>query len=69
MLCIKCQTPIPQERLEILPSTTTCVNCSTVKAVVGFMIYNHKTAGTAILVNPEDSETLRQAKRANRRAR
>lgn len=67
--CEKCGNEIPAERLEVLPNTTTCVGCSTVKAVIGFMVFDHKTGGTPILVNPDDKETLRQAQRANRRAR
>ena len=67
--CEKCGTEIPAERLECLPNTKTCVECSTVKKVVGFMVFDHKTGGTPILVNPDDKETLRQAQRANRRAR
>lgn len=31
--CWKCGKPIPEERLKILPTTTTCVNCSTVRPV------------------------------------
>ena len=29
MNCKKCNSPIPQKRLEILPHTKVCVNCST----------------------------------------
>jgi hypothetical protein len=29
MNCIKCNLKIPPKRLEILPGTKTCVNCST----------------------------------------
>ncbi len=29
VLCEKCNKPIPEERLEILPDTKTCVSCST----------------------------------------
>ena len=29
MICIKCENEIPPKRLEILPNTKTCVNCST----------------------------------------
>jgi thiazole synthase ThiGH ThiG subunit len=29
MNCIKCNQKIPPKRLEILPNTKTCVNCST----------------------------------------
>lgn len=33
--CYHCQNEIPAERLEILPDTDTCVNCSKVKPVIG----------------------------------
>lgn len=32
MKCVKCNEDIPPKRLEILPNTKTCVNCSTVGA-------------------------------------
>jgi Zn finger protein HypA/HybF involved in hydrogenase expression len=36
MNCTNCNNPIPEERLEALPNTKTCVSCSSVqkKAVV-----------------------------------
>jgi hypothetical protein len=67
--CENCGTEIPTERLEVLPDTKTCVSCSTVRAKVGFMVYGHKTAGTAVFVDPSDTETLRLAKRGNARSR
>lgn len=33
MLCNKCGKLIPQERLEILPNTQTCVDCSEEQSV------------------------------------
>lgn len=30
MNCVCCKQPIPEERLEALPDTTTCVRCSRV---------------------------------------
>ena len=33
--CIKCGKEIPPKRIEILPNTKTCVNCSTTGAYVG----------------------------------
>lgn len=35
MNCIKCNIKIPPKRLEILPGTKTCVNCSTESAKRG----------------------------------
>jgi len=35
MNCIKCDIEIPPKRLEILPGTKTCVNCSTESAKRG----------------------------------
>ena len=35
--CYHCNTEIPAERLEILPNTDTCVNCSRVKPVMGIV--------------------------------
>ncbi len=34
-LCEGCGTPIPEARVEALPNTTTCVNCSSVLPVHG----------------------------------
>lgn len=38
MNCIKCGNPIPPKRLEILPYTKTCVNCSTDSKLIGVPI-------------------------------
>lgn len=68
-ICESCGYEIPTERLEVLPSTRTCVSCSKEPKKVGFMVFDHKTGGTPVFINPNDQEALRQAKRANRRAR
>ena len=68
MNCINCKTQIDSERLEVLPHTTTCATCSTTERATGYMVYNHKTAGSLVII-PNDPETQRIAKRANRRAR
>jgi hypothetical protein len=67
--CIKCNTEIPVERLEAIPGTLTCVKCSDVGDIMGFMVFDHKTAPYVIMVNKNNKEAVRQAKRANRRAR
>jgi hypothetical protein len=68
MLCEKCKCLIPSERLEILPDTKTCVNCSEVQKVTGFMEYGHKTAGYLVMM-PDDPEQRRLAERAFKRER
>lgn len=69
MKCSICSSDIPEERLEILPYTKTCVGCSTEQKKVGFMAFDHKTAPTLVTVDPSNKEGLRQAKRAFRRSR
>jgi len=65
--CDKCGAVIPPERLEIVPGTKHCVGCSDVKARRGFMESGHaKGTGSEItIVDGEDAESLRRAKRAN----
>ncbi len=68
-LCSKCDCVIPEERLEILPHTTTCVKCSKEKRKLVFHVYDHKTAPSLVVIDGNDREAIRLAKRANRRAR
>lgn len=42
MNCIKCNQKIPPKRLEILPGTKTCVNCSTESAKRGVPVMRGK---------------------------
>ncbi len=67
--CESCNIVIPKGRLEALPRTTSCVNCSRVKAPVGFMDWYHKTAPELVIIAADDTENLRRAERVNRRAR
>ena len=67
--CTKCGVVIPIERLEALPNTEECVNCSSVQKVVGFMDFGHKTGGEFVAVDPSNKENLRRAQRINERAR
>jgi hypothetical protein len=55
--------------LDVLPNTTTCVACSSVKPMVGFMDWSHKTAPELVMVSSADTENLRRAQRINARAR
>ncbi len=68
-LCFRCKCVIPNERLEVLPETQTCTQCSTVQGYVGAMVYDHKTAGRVVFVRPEDKEAVTTLKRFVKRAR
>jgi len=69
--CEKCGTPIPAERLEALPDTTTCVNCSNVGIVLGFMTptASKGCAPELQMVHSSNPEAVRQALRAHNRSR
>lgn len=72
--CKICSHEIPQARLDVLPDTELCVKCSEKhgpKPVHGFMVSNHSkgTAPVMIAVDPDDTESMRQAVRAYRRQR
>jgi len=41
--CTSCDQPIPEGRLKILPSATTCVKCSTEEKWSGGHVIHHKT--------------------------
>ena len=68
MKCVKCDHDIPRERLEAIPGVDTCVRCSETSKKIGFPVFSHKTAPSLMFV-PNNPESLRQAQRANRRAR
>lgn len=70
--CRKCKGEIPVERLDFLleyKKALTCIKCSNEGSVSGFMDYGHKTAPQLVLVPNDNTEALRIAKRAFRRAR
>jgi hypothetical protein len=69
--CEVCGEEIPAGRLEALPDTRTCVKHSTVKGYVGYMVsdFSKGTAPALVMVDPDDEEAMRRAKRANRRNR
>lgn len=43
MNCFKCNNPIPEARIKAIPTTKTCVKCSSVQAVAGFNVVTSKT--------------------------
>lgn len=67
--CKVCGKSIPQERLEALPDTTTCVEHSNATARVGFMSFAHKTAPSLVMLDAEDTEAVRLARNAFLRKR
>lgn len=67
--CARCRNIIPQERLDVLPDTHTCVSCSGVQKYVGAMIYDHKTAGRLEFVRPENKEAVHTLARFVNRGR
>jgi hypothetical protein len=68
-LCFKCKCVIPSERLEVLPETHTCKDCSTVQGYVGCTIYTSKTTPQLVYVRPENAEAVETLKREYNRAR
>lgn len=78
MTCCKCQRPIPVERIDAFAEmgrlVSTCVDCSDEEPVATFMVFGHKTGGSVVVIpnrpdGTRDPEAVRQAQRANRRAR
>lgn len=65
----RCGAVIPPERLEILPNTYSCVQCSTERPYVGCMVYDHKTAPRLAYVRPENTESVEMLKRFTNRSR
>lgn len=47
--CINCGKRIPEERLEVLPNTDTCVKCSEVDKRVGMMVWDQATPELVML--------------------
>jgi len=67
--CSKCGCQIPPARRNAIPSTSTCVKCSTVAPYVGFMDWGHKTAPEIVMIPADDRENIRRARAINERRR
>lgn len=52
MLCLKCGNLIPQKRLEIIPNTKTCVNCSNESRMKGNIITTGKEGEETVIIEP-----------------
>ena len=66
--CTKCGKEIPPKRIEILPNTKTCVNCSTTGAYVGRPVQLGKGEDTYIeldIMTPEQAQALKDKEEEN----
>ena len=60
--CTKCGKEVPPKRIEILPNTKTCVNCSTTGAYVGRPVQLGKGEDTYTeldIMTPEQAQALK----------
>ena len=60
--CTKCGKEVPPKRVEILPSTKTCVNCSTTGAYVGRPVqvgHGDHTCTELEIMTPEQAQALK----------
>lgn len=63
MKCVKCNIVIPPKRLEILPGTKTCVNCSTTGAYSGRPVLHGKGDHTFVelaIMTPEQAKRIEE---------
>lgn len=58
MRCSHCSKEIPPARLEILPETTTCVECSEVKPYRGIIQGSHEHKGYSLEIVPADDPII-----------
>ena len=64
--CDWCHKYMPDERLELY---VTCKDCTNEKPYFAAQVFEHKTAGYAVLIKGGDKESIRQAQNANKRKR
>lgn len=65
MKCVKCQNKINQKRLEILPETKVCVECSTTEAVSCVDITYHKTGNTIQIMDKQSADKINKMAKRN----
>jgi len=59
MNCLICDKDIPELRLQALPGTKTCIECSQAARVAGFPLISGKTTYSELqIVNQETAEEL-----------
>jgi hypothetical protein len=64
--CTTCDTVIPEGRLKILPTATTCINCSTEEKWSGGHIIHHKTGNEVCVI--KDKKQAEEFHRMSSRA-
>ena len=65
MICVKCKEVINPLRIKALPNTKTCVSCSTVQSVSGFMSWEHKTAPRLNICSQETADYVASKTKRN----
>ena len=58
MLCVQCKKEIPAARIEALPETKTCVECSSVKPYRGIIQGSHEHKGYSLEILPADDPAV-----------
>lgn len=58
MLCVQCKKEIPAARLEALPETKVCVECSDVKPYRGIIQGSHEHKGYSLEILPADDPAV-----------
>jgi len=56
--CIKCSTVISAKRIEALPHTKVCIQCSDVKPLRGHMITPHKTGSHIQIISEQQHQYI-----------
>ena len=64
--CTSCDTVIPEGRLKILPTATTCINCSTEEKWSGGHVIHHKTGNEVCVI--KDKKQAEEFHRMSSRA-
>lgn len=66
--CIECGVQIPKERIEVLPETQTCVNCSKVTAKIAITAWNDLTS-ELIIIEPEQADILKNLEKKEKKSK
>jgi len=68
MDCIKCNSQIPEGRIQILPNTKTCVNCSSAGKWYARAVITGKTTYSEVEVI-KDSDSIKEMRRYDSKGR
>lgn len=64
-----CGAEIQPGRLDALPNTQVCVNCTDEEKYLGVLCFGHKTAPSVGILNPKAKEAVRLVTRQYNRSR